>query len=84
MSLYSAYLEEIETRKNELGLHPKPIDSADLLSEIIDQIKDTGNEHREDSLKCFIYNTLPGTTSAAGVKTNLMSLAQRNMRASRC
>merc|ERR1711916_102488 len=30
--------------------------------------KDTGNEHREASLNFFIYNTLPGTTSAAGVK----------------
>ena len=68
MSLYLEYLAEIESRKNDLGLAPKPIDSADLLSEIIDQIKDTGNEHREDSLKFFIYNTLPGTTSAAGVK----------------
>ncbi|QFU76178.1 bifunctional aconitate hydratase 2/2-methylisocitrate dehydratase [Halioglobus maricola] len=68
MSLYSEYLEEIATRKSELGLHPKPIDSADLLSEIIAQIRDTENEHREDSLNFFIYNTLPGTTSAAGVK----------------
>ena len=68
MSLYSDYMAEIETRKAELGLHPKPIDSADLLSEIIAQIKDTNNEHREDSLNFFIYNTLPGTTSAAGVK----------------
>ena len=68
MSLYSEYLAEIEVRKKDLGLNPKPIDSAELLSEIIDQIKDTGNEHREDSLNFFIYNTLPGTTSAAGVK----------------
>ncbi|MDO6745914.1 bifunctional aconitate hydratase 2/2-methylisocitrate dehydratase [Gilvimarinus sp. 1_MG-2023] len=68
MSLYAEYLAEIETRKSELGLQPKPIDSADLLSEIIEQIKETGHEHREDSLKFFIYNTLPGTTSAAGVK----------------
>ncbi len=68
MSLYSEYMDEIETRKKDLGLHPKPIDSAELLSEIIDQIKDIGNEHREDSLNFFIYNTLPGTTSAAGVK----------------
>ncbi|GLR71913.1 bifunctional aconitate hydratase 2/2-methylisocitrate dehydratase [Agaribacter marinus] len=68
MSLYSEYMDEIATRKQELGLHPKPIDSAELLSEIIEQIKDTGNEHREDSLHFFIYNTLPGTTSAAGVK----------------
>jgi aconitate hydratase 2/2-methylisocitrate dehydratase len=72
MSLYSEYMAEIETRKTELGLHPKPIDSADLLSEIIAQIKDTENEHREDSLNFFIYNTLPGTTSAAGVKAEFL------------
>mgnify|MGYP000297697080 CR=1 FL=1 len=72
MSLYSEYLAEIETRKTELGLNPKPIDSADLLSEIIAQIKDTTNEHREDSLKFFIYNTLPGTTPAAGVKAQFL------------
>ena len=68
MSLYLEYLAEIESRKTEQGLAPKPIDSAELLSEIIAQIKDTGNEHREESLKFFIYNTLPGTTSAASVK----------------
>ena len=67
MSLYTDYLNEIETRKGE-GLHPKPIDDGALVAELIAQIKDTGNEHREDSLKFFIYNTLPGTTSAAGVK----------------
>ena len=72
MSLYSQYMEEIQVRKAELGLNPKPIDSAELLSEIIDQIKDTGNEHREDSLNFFIYNTLPGTTSAAGVKAKFL------------
>ena len=72
MSLYSEYLSEIETRKNELGLHPKPIDGAELLSEIIEQIKDAGNAHREDSLKFFIYNTLPGTTSAAVVKAKFL------------
>ena len=68
MSLYLEYMEEIKTRKAELGLNPKPIDSAELLSEIIEQIKDTANQYREDSLKFFIYNTLPGTTSAAGAK----------------
>ncbi len=68
MSLYLEYIAEIETRKNELGLAAKPIDSADLLSEIIAQIKDESNAHREDSLNFFIYNTLPGTTSAASVK----------------
>ena len=67
MSLYTDYLTEIETRK-EQGLNPKPIDDGALLAEIIEQIKDTGNAHREASLNFFIYNTLPGTTSAAGVK----------------
>lgn len=72
MSLYSEYMDEIATRKKDLGLNPKPIDSAELLSEIIDQIKDTGNANREDSLKFFIYNTLPGTTPAAGVKAQFL------------
>ena len=58
MSLYTDYLKEIELREKELGLHPKPIDSADLLAEIIEQIKDTAHEHRAESLKFFIYNTL--------------------------
>jgi aconitate hydratase 2/2-methylisocitrate dehydratase len=65
-------MDEIQHRKQELGLNPKPIDSADLLSEIIGQIKDTGHAHREDSLNFFIYNTLPGTTSAAGVKAKFL------------
>ena len=72
MSLYLDYIKEIETRKNELGLNPKPIDSDALLLEIIAQIKDSGNEHREDSLNFFIYNTLPGTTSAAEVKAKFL------------
>ena len=61
MSLYLDYMQEIEDRKTH-GLHPKPIDGADLLSEIIAQIKDKGNEHRADSLNFFIYNTyvIPG------------------------
>ncbi|WP_299178287.1 bifunctional aconitate hydratase 2/2-methylisocitrate dehydratase [uncultured Chryseobacterium sp.] len=71
MNIYQDYIQEIEERKNQ-GLHPKPIDSAELLSEIIAQIKDTANEHRADSLKFFIYNTLPGTTSAAGVKAKFL------------
>lgn len=71
MSMYNDYIKEIEERKGQ-GLHPKPIDSAELLSEIIDQIKDAGNEHRSDSLQFFIYNTLPGTTPAAGVKAKFL------------
>ncbi|MDV4168677.1 bifunctional aconitate hydratase 2/2-methylisocitrate dehydratase [Rhodovulum sp. FJ3] len=71
MSLYTDYLIEIENRK-EQGLHPKPIDDGALVAELIEQIKDTGNEHREASLNFFIYNTLPGTTSAAGVKAKFL------------
>jgi len=71
MNIYQDYIKEIEERKNQ-GLHPKPIDGAELLSEIIAQIKDSGNEYRSDSLKFFIYNTLPGTTSAAGVKAKFL------------
>ncbi|MEO0937193.1 MAG: bifunctional aconitate hydratase 2/2-methylisocitrate dehydratase [Pseudomonadota bacterium] len=67
MSLYTAYLEEIETRKAE-GLNPKPIDDGALTAEVIDLISDTASPHRADALHYFIYNTLPGTTSAAGVK----------------
>ena len=71
MSLYTDYLDEIETRKAE-NLHPKPIDSDGLTREIIEQIKDTSNPHREQSLNFFIYNTLPGTTKAAGVKAEFL------------
>jgi len=71
MNIYQDYIQEIEERKSQ-GLHPKPIDGAELLSEIIAQIKDTANKHRADSLKFFIYNTLPGTTSAAGVKAKFL------------
>ena len=71
MNIYQDYIQEIEERKAQ-GLHPKPIDGADLLSAIIEQIKDTANEYRADSLKFFIYNTLPGTTSAAGVKAQFL------------
>ncbi|MGB0671121.1 MAG: bifunctional aconitate hydratase 2/2-methylisocitrate dehydratase [Rhodospirillales bacterium] len=67
MSLYTDYLKEIEERKTQ-DLHPKPIEDGALVKEIIAQIKDTDNQYRSDSLKFFIYNTLPGTTSAAGAK----------------
>ena len=66
-NIYQDYIKEIEERKAQ-GLHPKPIDGAELLSEIIAQIKDIANPYRTDSVKFFIYNTLPGTTPAAAVK----------------
>ena len=68
---YTNYLAEIKERKN-LGLNPKPIDEAELLSEIISQIKDINNLNRKDSLKFFIYNTIPGTTPAARVKAKFL------------
>jgi aconitate hydratase 2/2-methylisocitrate dehydratase len=71
MNTYNDYIKEIEERK-EQGLHPKPIEGGELLSEIIAQIKDINNPYREDSLKFFIYNTVPGTTSAASVKAKFL------------
>ena len=71
MSLYQEYLKEIAERK-ENGLHPKPIDGGQLLAEIIAQIQDPSHQHREDSLNFLIYNTLPGTTSAAVEKANFL------------
>ncbi len=71
MNTYSDYIQEIEERKSQ-GLHPKPIDGAELLSEIIEQIKADDHPSREDSLKFFIYNTLPGTTPAAGMKAKFL------------
>jgi aconitate hydratase 2/2-methylisocitrate dehydratase len=71
MHLYQDYLAEIEERK-AAGLHPKPIDGAELLAEIIAQIKDPSNEHRKQSLDFLIYNTLPGTTRAAGEKARFL------------
>ena len=67
MDLYAAYLEDIETRKAQ-DLKPKPVDDGDLVSALIAHIENAESEHRADCLHFFIYNTLPGTTSAAGVK----------------
>jgi aconitate hydratase 2/2-methylisocitrate dehydratase len=53
-------------------LHPKPIEDADLVEALIVRIKDLQHEHRAGSLHFFIYNTLPGTTSAAGVKAQFL------------
>ncbi len=71
MNIYNDYIKEIEERKAQ-GLHPKPIEDAELISEIINQIKDLENAHREDSLKFFIYNVVPGTTGAAGIKAKFL------------
>ncbi|RZL62636.1 MAG: bifunctional aconitate hydratase 2/2-methylisocitrate dehydratase, partial [Pedobacter sp.] len=71
MSIYNDYIQEIEDRKTQ-GLHPKPIDGAELLSEIIDQIRNINTFNREEAVNFFIYNTLPGTTAAAGVKAEFL------------
>ncbi len=71
MSVYTEYLEQIEERKTQ-GLHPKPIEDAELVEALIAQILDVGNAHRADSIRFFVYNTLPGTTSAAGVKARFL------------
>ncbi|MEM6385331.1 MAG: bifunctional aconitate hydratase 2/2-methylisocitrate dehydratase [Pseudomonadota bacterium] len=70
-SAYETYLAEIETRKAE-GLSPKPIDDSALTKEIIDHIRNPDSPHRADCLNFFIYNTLPGTTSAAGEKAEFL------------
>ena len=71
MSLYAEYLKEIETREM-IGLQPKPIEDGELLGEIIEQIRDKNNKHRDASIDFFIYNTLPGTTRAAANKAKFL------------
>ena len=71
MSLYKEYLKEIEVRKAQ-GLHPKPIEDGSLIEEIVLQIKDLDHKDRSDSLSHLIYNTLPGTTSAAAGKAQFL------------
>jgi aconitate hydratase 2/2-methylisocitrate dehydratase len=71
MGVYKNYLKEIEERKIQ-GLKPMPIDGSKLVTEIIHQIKDSGHPHRKESIQFFIYNVLPGTTSAAGVKAKFL------------
>ena len=71
MSRYNKYLHEIKERK-ALNLHPKPIEDAELLNEIILNIKDKNNKNRSESLRFLIYNVLPGTTDAANVKSKFL------------
>ena len=71
MSIYKNYIQEISERKTQ-GLKAKPIDDDQLLAEVISQIKDVNHPDRKDSIWFFIYNTLPGTTSAATVKAKFL------------
>ena len=71
MSIYKQYIAEIDKRKTQ-GLNPKPIDDGKLLNEIIKQIKDKNHIDRNDSINFFIYNVIPGTTSAADIKAKFL------------
>ena len=71
MNLYKNYLDEIQNRKKQ-SLNPKPIDDGNLLKEIISEIKDVNSEFRQDCLNFLIFNTLPGTTSAAEEKSKFL------------
>ena len=71
MKAYQEYINEIQERE-ALDLNPKPIDNADLLNDIILQIKKKDHPERKRSISFFIYNVLPGTTSAAVLKANFL------------
>ncbi len=71
MNLYKAYLDEIKIRKSK-GLNPKPIDDGNLLKEIILLINDNASNYREEAINFLVYNTLPGTTSAAREKSKFL------------
>ena len=71
MNLYKNYLDEIQNRKKQ-SLKPKPIDDGNLLKEIISEIKDFNSEFRQDCINFLIFNTLPGTTSAAEEKSKFL------------
>ena len=71
MSRFSNYLDEIKERE-KIGLSPKPIDDGDLLEEIITNILDIKSDYHSQSLNFFIYNVLPGTTTASNVKSKFL------------
>ena len=72
MSLYSEYLKEIEVRKKELGLHPKNQSIAqNCCLKSLPRSKIPAMQSAKP-LNFFIYNTLPGTTPAAGVKAKFL------------
>ena len=71
MSEYQDYLKEISERSSQ-GLHPLPINGAELVTDLVAQIKADNHECRKDSLHYFIYNILPGTTAAAAVKASFL------------
>ncbi|MFL3000363.1 MAG: bifunctional aconitate hydratase 2/2-methylisocitrate dehydratase [Cytophagales bacterium] len=71
MKRFSKYLDEIKERE-KIGLSPKPIDSGELLKEIITNILDNKSNYHSQSLNFFIYNVLPGTTAASNIKSKFL------------
>ncbi len=71
MSLYTEYLKNNKNREAD-GLSPKPIEDASLLAEIIYKILNEADDNREAALNFLIFNTMPGTTGAAGVKAKFL------------
>ena len=71
MNRFSKYLDEIKERE-KIGLSPKPIDSGELLKEIITHILDDKSKYHSECLNFFIYNVLPGTTAASNVKSKFL------------
>ena len=71
MGRFSEYLNEIKERERQ-GLSPKPINDGILLEEIISIIKDPINDNNSKCINFFIYNVLPGTTSASEVKSTFL------------
>ena len=58
MSLYEAYLKDIEERE-KIGLSPKPIDNGDLINEIITNIvKKKVNTEIKASSSLYIIHSL--------------------------
>ena len=52
MSLYQAYLDQIDDRK-KLDLKPKPIDDSQLTEEIVSIISDPLHKYKEKALNFF-------------------------------
>ena len=71
MNRFCKYLDEIKERE-KIGLSAKPIDSGELLKEIITNILDDKSRYHSQSLNFFIYNVLPGTTAASNVKSKFL------------
>jgi hypothetical protein len=69
MSLYTDYLNEIETRKGQ-GLHPKPIEDGALVKRSFAQIKDAGNEHRQTRSSSSSTTRCPARRAPPAKKRN--------------